>query len=198
MPPALLTQCIAVPRLEGSSMGVKGGVVLHQAHPVIMHELVHAAGPQRGAHGVHDRHAGVDVADQLRLALAGVRALPQQDDLGLLQQARRGTGLSTASCTRSELTCMMCCRAAICQCNSAGTCDHRYSPRAQPMPSYFKARCDYSSMSPHHHAVRHVWRCSGGAPPFYSVFLFQLLHYFAICGDRSHALIYCCLLDVHY
>lgn len=89
------------------SIGVKGNVVLHQAHPVVVHELVHAAGAQGGAHSVHHRHAGVDVADQLRLALAGVRALPQQDDLGLLQQAQRGTGLSTASCPRSQLACMM-------------------------------------------------------------------------------------------
>lgn len=53
-----------------------------------MDQLVHAARSERGAHGVHDRAAGIDVADQLRLALACVRSLLQQDDLRLLQ----GTG----------------------------------------------------------------------------------------------------------
>ena len=58
------------------------------AHPVINDELVHAARAECGAHGIHDRDAGIDVADQLRLALARVRALPQQDDLRLLQGGR--------------------------------------------------------------------------------------------------------------
>ena len=39
---------------------------------------------QGGADGVHDRHARVDVGDQLALALARVRALAQEHDLGLL------------------------------------------------------------------------------------------------------------------
>ena len=54
-------------------------------HLVIMYELVHAAGSKRGAHHVCHCYAGIDVADQLRLALAGVRALLEQDDGGLLQ-----------------------------------------------------------------------------------------------------------------
>jgi hypothetical protein len=56
-----------------------------RAHPVVVHQLVHSPRPKRRANHVGDGHAGVDVADQLRLALAGVRTLPQQDDLGLLR-----------------------------------------------------------------------------------------------------------------
>ena len=55
-----------------------------RAHPVINDELVHATGPQGGSHSIHNRHARIYVADQLRLALARVRALPQQNDLRLL------------------------------------------------------------------------------------------------------------------
>ena len=42
---------------------------------------------QGGADGVHDRHARVDVGDQLTLALRRVRALAEQHDLGLLRGA---------------------------------------------------------------------------------------------------------------
>ena len=59
------------------------------AHSVIYHELVHSAWAERGAHGIHHRDAGIDIADQLRLPLARVRALPQQDDLRLLQRRQR-------------------------------------------------------------------------------------------------------------
>lgn len=55
-----------------------GGVAL-----VVVDELVHAAGAERGADDVGDGGAGVDVGDDLRLALRGVRALLQQDDLRL-------------------------------------------------------------------------------------------------------------------
>ncbi len=55
-----------------------------------MDELVHAARAQGGAHGIHHRTAGIDVADQLSLALAGVCAVFQQDDLGLLQGKKGG------------------------------------------------------------------------------------------------------------
>ena len=55
-----------------------------------MHELVHASGAERGPHHVGHRRAGIDVGDELRLSLAGVRALLQQDDLGLLQQPEAG------------------------------------------------------------------------------------------------------------
>ncbi len=41
----------------------------------IVDELVHATWPQCGSHCVHDSHACVDVANQLWLTLAGVRAL---------------------------------------------------------------------------------------------------------------------------
>lgn len=54
------------------------------SHLVVVYELVHAPRAQGGAHGVCQGHAGVDVADQLRRALAGVCPLLEQDDLGLL------------------------------------------------------------------------------------------------------------------
>ena len=54
-----------------------------------------AVGARSGTHqgcadGVHDRHAGVDVGDELALALARVRALAQEHDLGLLLNRRGG------------------------------------------------------------------------------------------------------------
>ena len=55
-------------------------------HPVVVDELVHAAWTQRCAHAVDDGHAGVDVAQQLRLALARVGALFEQDNLRLLHE----------------------------------------------------------------------------------------------------------------
>jgi hypothetical protein len=67
-------------------------------HPVVVYELVHAPGPQRGPDGVHHRHTGIDVADQLRLALAAVRALLQKDDLGLHAQPRHAHHLCEAWC----------------------------------------------------------------------------------------------------
>jgi len=66
-------------------------------HLVVVDELVHAAWAQRGAHGVDHGHACVDVADQLRLALAGVCALPQQDDLRLLRTAQHFLGVRSAA-----------------------------------------------------------------------------------------------------
>ena len=56
------------------------------AHAVVDDQFVHATRSQGGANGVDDRHAGIDVADQLRLSLAGVRALFQQDNWWLLRQ----------------------------------------------------------------------------------------------------------------
>jgi hypothetical protein len=54
-----------------------------------------AVGARSGTHqgcadGVHDRHACVDVGDELALALARVRALAQEHDLGLLLNRRGG------------------------------------------------------------------------------------------------------------
>ena len=66
-------------------------------HLVVVYELVHAAWAQRGAHGVDHSHACVDVADQLRLALAGVCALPQQDDLRLLRTTQHSPGVRSAA-----------------------------------------------------------------------------------------------------
>lgn len=51
-----------------------------------MNELVHASRPQGSAHCISDCHAGVDVADQLRLPLRCISPLFQEDDLGLLQR----------------------------------------------------------------------------------------------------------------
>ena len=45
---------------------------------------------QGGADGVHHRHARVDVGNQLAFALAGVRALAQKHDLGLLREEGEG------------------------------------------------------------------------------------------------------------
>jgi len=52
---------------------------------VVVDELVHAPGPQRGTHGVRHRRARVDVAHHLRAPLRRVRALLEQDDLRLLR-----------------------------------------------------------------------------------------------------------------
>jgi hypothetical protein len=64
-----------------------GGAVVGDgdAALVVVNELVHAAGPQRGAHRVHHRRARVDVAHHLRLPLRRVRALLEQDNLRLLR-----------------------------------------------------------------------------------------------------------------
>ena len=45
---------------------------------------------QGGADGVHHRHARIDVGNQLAFALAGVRALAQEHDVGLLRGTGRG------------------------------------------------------------------------------------------------------------
>ena len=50
-----------------------------------MHQLVHAPRTQSGPDSVHNGHAGIYVADELRRSLACVCALSQQYDLGLLQ-----------------------------------------------------------------------------------------------------------------
>jgi len=50
-------------------------------HLVIMDQLIHSARAQSSGHGIDDRHAGIDIADELRLALARVGALFQQDHL---------------------------------------------------------------------------------------------------------------------
>ena len=55
-------------------------------HPLCVHELVHAPRTKGGSHHISDGHAGVDVADQLGLALAGVSSFLEEDDLGLLRQ----------------------------------------------------------------------------------------------------------------
>lgn len=52
---------------------------------VVVDELVHPPGPQRGPHGVAHRRARVDVAHHLRAPLRRVRALLEQDDLRLLR-----------------------------------------------------------------------------------------------------------------
>jgi hypothetical protein len=59
-------------------------------------ELVHAAGAERGAHGVGDGRAGADVAEHLPAALRGVRALLEEDDLRLLRETRTPRSESSA------------------------------------------------------------------------------------------------------
>ena len=54
-------------------------------HLLIVYQLVHATRTQRGSHNISNCRAGIDVADQLRLALARVRALFEQDHLRSLQ-----------------------------------------------------------------------------------------------------------------
>lgn len=51
---------------------------------VIVNELVHATWAEGGPDDVSDGGAGVDVADELRLPLRGVRSLLQKYDLRLL------------------------------------------------------------------------------------------------------------------
>jgi len=74
-----------------------GGAVVGDgdAALVVVDELVHAPGPQRGPHGVRHRRARVDVAHHLRAPLRRVRALLEQDDLRL-HHRRHGWGLREA------------------------------------------------------------------------------------------------------
>ena len=57
---------------------------------------------QGGADGVHHRHARVDVGNQLAFALAGVRALAQEHDLGLLRGGGGGVSLGRHRSQRRE------------------------------------------------------------------------------------------------
>lgn len=47
---------------------------------VLVDQLVHAAGPEGGADNVGHSTAGVDVGNELGLALRGVGSLLQEDD----------------------------------------------------------------------------------------------------------------------
>jgi hypothetical protein len=71
-----------------------------------MYEFVHAARTQGGAHNVGHRYAGIDVADQLRFSLTGVRTFLEKDDLWLLQGKKReqGGGGPVISCNRLGLS----------------------------------------------------------------------------------------------
>lgn len=60
-----------------------GAVVGDGGALVVVDELVHPAGAQRGPHRVRHRRARADVADHLRAALRRVRPLLEQDDLRL-------------------------------------------------------------------------------------------------------------------
>ena len=57
------------------------------AHLLIVYELVHPSGAQRGTYRIDDSAAGINVANELSFPLAGVCALFQQDDLRLLHRA---------------------------------------------------------------------------------------------------------------
>lgn len=60
-----------------------GAVVGDGGALVVVDELVHPAGAQRGPHRVRHRRARADVAHHLRAALRRVRPLLEQDDLRL-------------------------------------------------------------------------------------------------------------------
>ena len=61
-----------------------GGAVVGDGRVAsVEHQLVHASGSESRAHGVSDGLTCVDVADDLRLALRGVGALLQKNDLRL-------------------------------------------------------------------------------------------------------------------
>mmetsp|Transcript_53172 Transcript_53172/g.137548 ORF Transcript_53172/g.137548 Transcript_53172/m.137548 type:complete len:485 (-) Transcript_53172:48-1502(-) len=62
-----------------------GRPIIRDGHTalVVVDELVHAARAKRRAHDIDDRLACVDVGDQLRLALARVGALLEEDNLRL-------------------------------------------------------------------------------------------------------------------
>lgn len=64
---------------DGGAVVGDGDVAL-----VVVNELVHSPGTQRGPHHVRHGRAGVDVAHQLRLPLRRVRPFLQQYDLRLL------------------------------------------------------------------------------------------------------------------
>ncbi len=50
----------------------------------VQDQLVHATRPEGGADGIGDGPAGVDVGEELALALGGVGPVPKHDDLRLL------------------------------------------------------------------------------------------------------------------
>lgn len=63
---------------DGGAVVGDGGDAL-----VVVDELVHSPGAQRGPHRVRHRRAGADVAQHLPAALRRVRALLEEDDLRL-------------------------------------------------------------------------------------------------------------------
>lgn len=84
-----------------------GAVVGDGGALVVVDELVHAAGAERGAHGVGDGRAGADVAEHLPAALRGVRALLEEDDLRLHHRRhgwrRRGGGRGSGGAVRRRV-----------------------------------------------------------------------------------------------
>jgi hypothetical protein len=102
-----------------TSGGVRGSEFLHLfihssagRHLVTgVDKLVHAARAERRAHGLHDGLTRIDVADQLRLALTGVRALLEQDNLRLLL-VRRATRSSQSTPSKSINTAALSAREA--------------------------------------------------------------------------------------
>ena len=61
-------------------MGFKG-----QKHLLVMYQFVHSSWAKSCSDSVHNSTAGIDVADKLRFALAGVCPIFEQNNLGLLQ-----------------------------------------------------------------------------------------------------------------
>jgi hypothetical protein len=64
--------------------------VMKASYSFIVHQLVHASRSQRGADDIRDGNAGVDIADELWLALASIRSLFQENNLRLLQRQKFG------------------------------------------------------------------------------------------------------------
>ena len=52
--------------------------------PALIDQFIHSTGSKRGADGVHDGHAGIDVANELGLALRCIGSLLEDDDARLL------------------------------------------------------------------------------------------------------------------
>lgn len=74
-----------VEKLHNSSAIIGDGSVAL----VVVDQLVHPPGTQRRPHHIRHRHAGIDVAHDLRLPLGRVRPFLQQYDLRLLQSSTK-------------------------------------------------------------------------------------------------------------
>ena len=85
-----------------------GAVVGDGGALVVVDELVHPSGAQRGPHRVRHRRARADVAQHLPAALRRVRALLEQDDLRLLRKSENPTGKRVRIIARSVPSLLAC------------------------------------------------------------------------------------------